>query len=167
MKALLAAFGCLVALALQHAHAQGIATGDMEIFQIAAGEGGGKYACKLVIRNVSDDTARNVGVIVLLPNHVKVIATSKECVAGAPAAGLMWNAFVTCKYPTIDNESTCIAGRTVPPEECRRRARRGIFVETTPPDAAAARYPKICSAFVWNATGDHVRTNNFKASPPP
>lgn len=144
---------CLAGLLLSQAHAQEISTADLEIMSITHAVGLTAYQCELVVRNVNDDTAYDVQVVVLLPNHVKVTSTSPPCVRGTPIGG--WNGFVRCSLGNINPANVNPANPA---------ARRTIRITTTLPKALGDKHSRACAAFAWSRTGDHRRGNNFKIS---
>lgn len=154
------AITCFAVLFWGSAHAE-IATADLEIKSIQHTVGASAYECELVVRNINDDAAYSVEVVVLLPNHVKVTSMSPaaSCTAGPFAApGSPWNGFVRC---TLGNISPAGGNPNNP------AAQRKIGIRTTLPKALPPEVSRACAAFVWSRTGDHKReSNNFKSSSP-
>lgn len=152
---MLIAAACIASAGMGMAHATGVSTADLEIKSIRHTLAESSYFCEVTVRNVNDDTARGVQVVVLLPNHVRFTNATPgtSCTAGAPAGN--WHGFVTCSLGDINPANTQPNNPT---------AQRSVMIKTTAPVQLGANFSRSCAAFVYSSTSDHRRGTNFKVS---
>jgi hypothetical protein len=145
----------IAGLAVQEsALGQAVSSADVNIVSVTGALSAQNFTCTAVINNQNDDDSRLTRVIVLMPLQVQKVSGQVSggpgsCSAAAPVVG-GYQEYATCDLGQLPQ------GPSV---------RRTVTVTSTR-STAGPNYPHTCSAFIYSAVGDILKTNNYMAAAP-
>src|SRR5215475_6701319 len=143
----------IAGLAVQgSALAQPVSSADVNIVSVTGALSARSFTCTAVINNQNDDDSRHTRVIVLMPLQVRI---QRAQVSGGPG-----RCSVAAAVVEFTEYATCDLGQLPQGPSVSRK------VIVTSSRSTAGDRPHTCSAFIYSAVGDILKTNNYMVAAP-